>query len=243
MKRLILSLIIVFGCLPLVAQTVNISGKVVDEKDIPMLGCYIRTSESQYTVTDSLGRYTIPVSYNSDVIITFAYLGYKKVILRYSPTLASPLPTDVKMVLDSTAVSGRVVQVCMTDVQESNDSLWVWTQNFPVNAEFIILYTQEKHPQSSSDKQRFGTERYPIAYVFRFEDADHCPIKHKLKRGTFKTIKKYPIDRITFAGFVLDHIDNMQNDPVAQEASAKVASYGLHDYGKRDTPVYYFRRN
>ena len=38
------------------------------------------------------------------------------------------------------------------------------------------------------------------------------------------------------------HIGNMLDDIGAQRASATVASYGLHDYAKRDTPVYYYKR-
>ena len=40
----------------------------------------------------------------------------------------------------------------------------------------------------------------------------------------------------------LEHIGNMLDDEGAQRASATVASYGLHDYAKRDTPVYYYKR-
>ena len=47
---------------------------------------------------------------------------------------------------------------------------------------------------------------------------------------------------LEFVGFELEHIGNMLDDEGAQRASATVASYGLHDYAKRDTPVYYYRR-
>ena len=178
---------------------------------------------------------------NKETTIYFSYLGYKDVFIVVNPD-SGQTDYPIKMEIDTTAVFGREVLVCMSNAQERNDSLWVWTQAFPVNAEYMVLYTQERRSRSSSERQRFGAENYPIAYVFRFEDANHYPISHKLKRSTLKVIKKYPVDRITFAGFVLDHIDNMQNDTIAQIASAKVASYGLHDYGKRDTPVYYYRR-
>ena len=39
-----------------------------------------------------------------------------------------------------------------------------------------------------------------------------------------------------------DYIGNMLDDLSAQRASAEVARQGFHDYGKRDTPVYYFKR-
>ena len=230
MKRIILSLIILSSTFSLLAQTVEIRGTVFDESGKPIkYGCSVYTSKNSGTLTDSVGRYSLLVPSNKETTIYFSYLGYKDEFIVVNPDAGQ---TDF----------GREVLVCMSNVQERNDSLWVWTQAFPVNAEYMALYTQERRSRSSSERQRFGAENYPIAYVFRFEDANHYPISHKLKRSTLKVIKKYPVDRITFAGFVLDHIDNMQNDTIAQIASAKVASYGLHDYGKRDTPVYYYRR-
>ena len=242
MKRVVLSLIIVFCSFSLFAQTVEISGTVFDENGEPMrVRCYVYTSKSNSTFTDSLGRYSLSVPSNKETTLYFSLIGYKDEFIVVNPD-AGQTDYPIKMEIDTTAVSGREVLVCMSNAQERNDSLWVWTQAFPDNAEYMVLYTQERRSRSSSERQRFGAENYPIAYVFRFEDANHYPISHKLKRSTLKVIKKYPVDRITFAGFVLDHIDNMQNDTIAQIASAKVASYGLHDYGKRDTPVYYYRR-
>ena len=242
MKRIILSLIILSSTFSLLAQTVEIRGTVFDESGKPIrYGCSVYTSKNSGTLTDSVGRYSLLVPSNKETTIYFSYLGYKDEFIVVNPD-AGQTDYPIKMEIDTTAVFGREVLVCMSNAQERNDSLWVWTQAFPVNAEYMVLYTQERRSRSSSERQRFGAENYPIAYVFRFEDANHYPISHKLKRSTLKVIKKYPIDRITFAGFVLDHIDNMQNDTIAQIASAKVASYGLHDYGKRDTPVYYYRR-
>ena len=212
-----------------------------DESGKPIRYGPVYTSKNSGTLTDSVGRYSLLVPSNKETTIYFSYLGYKDEFIVVNPD-AGQTDYPIKMEIDTTAVFGREAQVCMSDIQESDDSLRVWSQNFPANAEFIVLYTQQKHPRTSSERLRFGAKIYHIAYVFRFEDANHYPISHKLKRSTLKVIKKYPVDRITFAGFVLDHIDNMQNDPIAQMASAKVASYGLHDYGKRDTPVYYYRR-
>ena len=242
MKRIILSLIILSSTFSLLAQTVEIRGTVFDESGKPIrYGCSVYTSKNSGTLTDSVGRYSLLVPSNKETTIYFSYLGYKDDFIVVNPD-AGQTDYPIKMEIDTTAVFGREVLVCMSNAQERNDSLWVWTQAFPVNAEYMVLYTQERRSRSSSERQRFEAKNYPIAYVFRFEDANHYPISHKLKRSTLKVIKKYPVDRITFAGFVLDHIDNMQNDTIAQIASAKVASYGLHDYGKRDTPVYYYRR-
>ena len=242
MKRIIISLIILSSAFSLLAQKVEVRGTVFDENGEPMrFGSSVYTSKSNGTLTDSMGRYSLLVPSNKETTIYFSSLGYKDEFIVVDPDIGQTV-YSVKMEIDTTAVFGREVQVCMNNVQERNDSLWVWTQAFPVNAEFMVLYAQEKRPRSSSEKQRFGAESYPVVYVFRFKDGNHNPIPYKLKRSTLKAIKKYPAERVTFAGFVLDHIDNMQNDTVAQRASAEVASYGLHDYGKRHTPVYYYKR-
>lgn len=124
-------------------------------------------------------------------------------------------------------------------VKESCDSLTVW---LPQNVEFIRLYTQMKTPRTSVEKTAFGNASYPIMYLIRLEDARQYPIKYKLMRGTAKTIRKFSVDRICFEGFELLHIGNMRDDAIAQRASASVSELPGHDYGRRDTPVYYYRR-
>ena len=61
-------------------------------------------------------------------------------------------------------------------------------------------------------------------------------------KKVIKRLKRIPVEQIEFVGFELEHIGNMLDDEGAQRASATVAGYGLHDYAKRDTPVYYYRR-
>ena len=66
--------------------------------------------------------------------------------------------------------------------------------------------------------------------------------KPKSMKKVIKRLKRIPVEQIEFVGFELEHIGNMLDDIGAQRASATVAGYGLHDYAKRDTPVYYYRR-
>ena len=78
MKRVVLSLIIVFCSFSLFAQTVEISGTVFDENGEPMrVRCYVYTSKSNSTFTDSLGRYSLSVPSNKETTLYFSLIGYK----------------------------------------------------------------------------------------------------------------------------------------------------------------------
>lgn len=97
MKKILLSLLVVMSAASMSAQTIDISGTVFDENRKPMNGCYIHTSESRYTMSDSLGHYSIPVSYGDEVDVIFEYQGYEKLITKYSPERESPMPHDIIM--------------------------------------------------------------------------------------------------------------------------------------------------
>ena len=90
MKRLILLLFLFANIVRMSAQTIDISGTVWDESEKPLPGCYIHTSESRYTMSDTLGHYSIPVSLYKDVDIYYEYLGYRKAHKVHSPN--SPIP-------------------------------------------------------------------------------------------------------------------------------------------------------
>ena len=78
MKRVVLSLVIVFCSFSLFAQTVEISGIVFDENGEPMrVGCYVYTSKSNSTITDSLGRYSLSVPSNKETTLYFSLIVYK----------------------------------------------------------------------------------------------------------------------------------------------------------------------
>ena len=100
----------------------------------------------------------------------------------------------------------------------------------PNEVEFITLYTQPGK----------GNVLYP--YVIRFGDETGASIQERQAKKVFKRLKKTPVDFIQFEGFELVSVGNMADETAAQHASAVVKRHGLHDYGNRNTPVYYFER-
>lgn len=64
MKRIILSLIILSSTFSLLAQTVEIRGTVFDESGKPIrYGYSVYTSKNSGTLTDSVGRYSLSMSF------------------------------------------------------------------------------------------------------------------------------------------------------------------------------------
>ena len=108
--------------------------------------------------------------------------------------------------------------------------------------EYITVYTQYRKPRSTVEKAVYGEGPYLCPYVIRFQDSTALSVPEKQMKKVIKRLKRIPVEQIEFVGFELEHIGNMLDDEGAQRASATVASYGLHDYAKRDTPVYYYRR-
>ena len=100
----------------------------------------------------------------------------------------------------------------------------------PDEVEYITLYTQ------------LGKGGALFPYVIRFGDETGVSIQKKQAKMLFKRIKKTPVESIQFEGFELVSVGNMADDAAAQHASAAVKRHGLHDYGNRKTPVYYFER-
>ena len=115
-------------------------------------------------------------------------------------------------------------------------------RDIPQQVEYITVYTQYRKPKSAAEKAVYGESPYLCPYVIRFQDSTSLSFPEKQMKKLVKRLKKIPVEQIEFVGFELEHIGNMVDDVGAQRASAAVASYGLHDYGKRDTPVYYYRR-
>ena len=114
---------------------------------------------------------------------------------------------------------------------QTNDPLYIVSAaDIPDEVEYITLYTQ------------VGKTAVLYPYVIRFEDETGMSSYKKQSKKVFKKIRKQPVELIRFEGFDLASVGNMQDDAAAQTASAVVESHGLHDYGKRDTPVYYFKR-
>ena len=115
-------------------------------------------------------------------------------------------------------------------------------RDIPQQVEYITVYTQYRKPRSAVEKAVYGEGPYLCPYVIRFQDSTALSIPEKQMKKVIKRLKRIPVEQIEFVGFELDRIGNMLDDIGAQRASATVASYGLHDYAKRDTPVYYYKR-
>ena len=115
-------------------------------------------------------------------------------------------------------------------------------RDIPQQVEYITVYTQYRKPRSAVEKAVYGEGPYLCPYVIRFQDSTALSIPEKQMKKVLKALKRIPVEQIEFVGFELEHIGNMLDDEGAQRASATVASYGLHDYAKRDTPVYYYKR-
>ena len=115
-------------------------------------------------------------------------------------------------------------------------------RDIPRQVEYITVYTQYRKPKSAVEKAVYGEGPYLCPYVIRFQDSTALTIPEKQMKKVIKRLKRIPVEQIEFVGFELEHIGNMLDDEGAQRASATVAGYGLHDYAKRDTPVYYYRR-
>ena len=115
-------------------------------------------------------------------------------------------------------------------------------RGIPQQVEYITVYTQYRKPRSAVEKAVYGEGPYLCPYVIRFQDSTALSVPEKQMKKVIKRLKRIPVEQIEFVGFELEHIGNMLDDEGAQRASATVASYGLHDYAKRDTPVYYYRR-
>ena len=115
-------------------------------------------------------------------------------------------------------------------------------RDIPQQVEYITVYTQYRKPRSAVEKAVYGEGPYLCPYVIRFQDSTALSFTEKQMKKVIKRLKRIPVEQIEFVGFELEHIGNMLDDEGAQRASATVASYGLHDYAKRDTPVYYYKR-
>ena len=231
------------------AQTVfSLRGTVTDEKGLPVIGCSVYTSESRGTLTDTLGRYSMPISNPQNVEIHYHCLGYDDVVLTFSPENTVPVSLDVKMREDSTALEEVIVDYYFKPEESPTiqpatlpstilfketihrSFFTVSTDDIPSEVEYITLYTQ------------LGKANVLYPNVIRFGDKTGGSVQKKQEKKVFRTIKGQPVESIWFEGFVLDSVGNMTDDAAAQRASAVVKSQGLHDYGRRNTPVYYFKR-
>lgn len=147
MKKLLLSFLVVMSAASLCAQTIVVRGTVLDENNKPMSGCHIHTSESQYTMSDSLGHYTIPVSYGKEVLLIFEYLGYETAFIKYSPEREFPIPHVI---------------MHMSDGVTAYDYATIVPRNNSITAYGASLYTNEG--DKLTDEQIMGLTSYGFDY-------------------------------------------------------------------------------
>lgn len=233
------------------AQTeLSVKGTVTDEEGMPLYGCIVFISEAKGTVTDSSGHYSLPIPNDKTVEIHYDCLGYEKVVLTFSPDSAFPLNPDVVLKIDPTLSDYIIIEdpsptpirqvepltlvttqeIILAEETKQGPLLTVDTADIPDEVEYITLYTQIGK----------GNILYP--YVIRFGDEAGVSFRKKQAKKVFKRIKRTPVDSIQFEGFELISVGNMADDAAARNASAVVKRHGLHDYGNRNTPVYYFER-
>ena len=248
-----LTVALLLSFVPLFAQTVFVvKGTVTDEEGMPLYGCIVSISETKGTVTDSLGHYSLPIPNDKAVEIHYECLGYEEVVLTYSPESSFLPDPDVKLRIDPTLPDVVIImdpsptpvrreepQTLSLDTHQEDilaketkqeQFFSVSASVIPDEVRFITLYTQ------------IGKAGILYPYVIRFEDEAGKPIYRKEAKKVLRCIKKQAVDSIRFEGFVLRSVGNMVDDAAAQKAADVVENYGLHDYGKRDTPVYYFER-
>ena len=115
-------------------------------------------------------------------------------------------------------------------------------KDIPQEIEYIRVYTQYRKPKTAAEKARYGDNRYLCPNAIRFEDSTTLSILQKQMKKVEKRLKRIPVDNIDFVGFELVSVYNEQDDFASQRASAVVKSYGFHDYARRDSPVYLYKR-
>ena len=104
-RWLLLLLIAVFSLSEVVAQTPAAHGKVTDDKGAPLPGVSILIKGSATgRVTDSLGRYRIPVPDNKTVLV-FSFLGFVK----QEVPAKTGTSLDIRLIPDARSLNSVVV--------------------------------------------------------------------------------------------------------------------------------------
>ena len=254
MKHLIVSFLFVLNSYLLFAQTVDICGVVYDKEDhLPIKYCWVITSQQKVVFTDSLGRYTVPVPIKGKTELVFKLIGYSDSVIEILPGVKDGDKYDVWMEPD-TLVFGQesqmdnVVAVAIDAIPlltpyDDNHYYLLHSAAIPDECIAIIIYTQRRSARTKKERMLFGEDPYYCPYVIRFQDSSSV-ITNKFFKGRFlRRFKKIPIELLSIEGFHLVYTDVEKNDPVAQQALRTVNEYGLHYYGKQDTPVFYFMRD
>ena len=214
---------------------------------LPCLLCFMSLSAyAQHTVlVNPDGTHSVAIQTGSNITVVNPDGTHSTGILTgSSTTIVNPDGTHTTVIEngnDNTTVLNRdfldrvvVSAICAEPANIIRD--------IPQQVEYITVYTQYRKPRSAVEKAVYGEGPYLCPYVIRFQDSTALTIPEKQMKKVIKRLKRIPVEQIEFVGFELEHIGNMLDDEGAQRASATIAGYGLHDYAKRDTPVYYYKR-
>lgn len=106
--RVIMSLLLLMYCAGVMAQTADVSGKVIDEQGEPVIGAsVVQKGTSNGTVTDIDGNFTFKAPQNATLVVS--YVGYKSVEVKAGVGIKVQLQTNASE-LNEVVVTGYTTQ-------------------------------------------------------------------------------------------------------------------------------------
>ena len=106
--RVIMSLLLLMCCAGVMAQTADVSGKVIDEQGEPVIGAsVVQKGTSNGTVTDIDGNFAFKSPQNATLVVS--YVGYKSVEVKAGVGIKVQLQTNASE-LNEVVVTGYTTQ-------------------------------------------------------------------------------------------------------------------------------------
>ena len=106
--RVIMSLLLLMYCAGVMAQTADVSGKVIDEQGEPVIGAsVVQKGTSNGTVTDIDGNFTFKAPQSATLVVS--YVGYKSVEVKAGVGIKVQLQTNASE-LNEVVVTGYTTQ-------------------------------------------------------------------------------------------------------------------------------------
>lgn len=106
--RVIMSLLLLMYCAGVMAQTADVSGKVIDEQGEPVIGAsVVQKGTSNGTVTDIDGNFTFTAPQSATLVVS--YVGYKSVEVKAGVGIKVQLQTNASE-LNEVVVTGYTTQ-------------------------------------------------------------------------------------------------------------------------------------
>lgn len=103
-----MSLLLLMYCAGVMAQTADVSGKVIDEQGEPVIGAsVVQKGTSNGTVTDIDGNFTFKAPQNATLVVS--YVGYKSVEVKAGVGIKVQLQTNASE-LNEVVVTGYTTQ-------------------------------------------------------------------------------------------------------------------------------------